>query len=79
MLDLMPRNAVYYFTKASIPRALDETELFQKAAKYGLQGNSYPTVADAVENALLAAAEDDMIYIGGSTFVVGEALSKFYV
>ena len=76
MLELMPSNATFYFTKASIPRALDETELAKTAAKYELKGNAYPTVADACEDALRHAAEDDMIYIGGSTFVVAEALAK---
>ena len=74
MLELMPRHAVYYFTKASIPRALNETDLMNTAAKYGLKGNAYPNVAAAVKDALHHAAEDDMIYIGGSTFVVAEAL-----
>ena len=76
MLELMPRNAVYYFTKASIPRALNETELMKRAAEYELKGNACPTVADAYENALRNAAEDDMIFIGGSAYVVGEALNK---
>ena len=75
MLELMPRDAVYYFTKASILRALDENELMKKASERGLKGNAYPKVATAVESALHNAAEDDMIYIGGSTFVVAEALS----
>ena len=74
MLELMPRNAIYYFTKASIPRALDKTELMNVAVKYGLTGNAYPNVAVAIEDALRHAAKDDMIYIGGSTFVVAEAL-----
>jgi dihydrofolate synthase/folylpolyglutamate synthase len=74
MLHLMPRDAVFYFTKASIPRATDETELAKTAAQYGLKGNAHTCVADAVEDALHHAAEDDMIYIGGSTFVVAEAL-----
>jgi dihydrofolate synthase/folylpolyglutamate synthase len=76
MLELMPRGAVYYFTKASIPRALDENELMKRAAEYELKGNAYPSVTSAYEAALRDAAEDDMIFIGGSTFVVGEALSN---
>ena len=76
MLELMPRGAVYYFTKASIPRALDENELMKRAAEYELKGNAYPAVTSAYEAALRDAAEDDMIFIGGSTFVVGEALSN---
>jgi dihydrofolate synthase/folylpolyglutamate synthase len=77
MLKLMPRNAVYYFAKASIPRALDETELMKQAAEQGLSGTAFPTVAVAVEAALKAAADSDMIYIGGSAFVVAEALPLF--
>ena len=77
MLELMPRDAVYYFTKASIPRASDENELMKRAAEYELTGNAYPDVAGAIENASCAAAEDDMIYIGGSTFVVADALKKY--
>ena len=73
MLELMPRNANYYFTKAPIPRAIDEKELMKTAAKYGLKGNAYPNVAAALQNALQHASEDDMIFIGGSTFVVAEA------
>jgi len=75
MLELTPRNAVYYFTKASIPRAMDELELMNAAVKYGLKGNAYSNVAAAIEDALRHAADDDMIYIGGSTFVVAEALN----
>jgi len=74
MLELMPRSAVYYFTKASIPRAMNETELMNVAAKYGLKGNAILNVASAIEVAIRHAEEDDMIYIGGSTFVVAEAL-----
>ena len=77
ILELMPRDAAYYFTKASIPRALNETELMETAAKYALKGNTYPQVADAIGDALRKAAADDMIYIGGSTFVVAEALPLF--
>jgi dihydrofolate synthase/folylpolyglutamate synthase len=74
ILQLMPRDAVYYFTKASIPRALDEIELMKKASEYSLKGNAYPDVAGAIEAVLRDAAADDMVYIGGSTFVVAEAL-----
>ena len=74
IMELMPRDAAYYFTKASIPRALDENELMKTAAQYGLKGNAYPSVNEACEDALRRAADDDMIYIGGSAFVVAEAL-----
>lgn len=74
VLELLPKDAVYYFTKASIPRALDEEDLKEKAKQAGLEGNSYPTVKDAVLAALNVAGKKDFIYIGGSNFVVADAL-----
>ena len=76
MLEIAPSDAVYYFTKASIPRALDETKLLKIAAKHNLKGSAFPTVACACEAALRNATNDDMIYIGGSTFVVADALKE---
>jgi dihydrofolate synthase/folylpolyglutamate synthase len=78
MLQLAPRDAAYYFTRAAIPRAMNEAELMKKAAEYGLQGTAFPNVAAAVGAALRAAADGDMVYIGGSTFVVAEALATRY-
>ncbi len=72
ILKLLPKNAIYYFTKASIPRALDQNILKQKAAVYNLTGNSYPTVEIAVNQAKKAATNNDLIFIGGSTFIVAE-------
>ncbi len=74
MLTLLPRDAEYYFTKAGIPRALDENELRAKGLAAGLQGSSYPAVSLALEAAKKAAGKDDMIFVGGSTFVVAEVL-----
>ena len=74
VLRLLPRQATYYFCKASIPRAMNEETLAEKAKNTGLQGNSYPTVAKALEAARANAGADDMIYIGGSTFVVAEVI-----
>lgn len=74
VLRLLPPQATYYFCKASIPRAMNEEILAEKAKNAGLQGNSYPTVAEALEAARADAATDDMIYIGGSTFVVAEVI-----
>jgi len=76
VLPLFPRNAIYYFTRASVPRALDENLLKAAAGGYGLAGNSYPTVMEAVAAARSAAAPEDMIFIGGSTFVVADALGE---
>jgi dihydrofolate synthase/folylpolyglutamate synthase len=74
ILPLFPKNAVYYFTRASVLRALDENILKSEAAKFGLKGNSYPGVSVAFEAAKKNAARGEMIFIGGSTFVVAEVL-----
>ncbi len=74
VLPLFPRDAIYYFTKASVPRALDENMLMTEAARYGLTGSCYKSVPAAVEAARASAGSDDMIFIGGSTFIVADAL-----
>ncbi len=74
VLQILPREATYYFCKASIPRALNEKILAEKAEKNGLRGTCYPTVAEAYQAARQNAAPEDMIYIGGSTFVVAEVI-----
>ncbi len=74
MLQLLPGNATYYFTKASIPRALDEQSLMKFAGGYGLSGTCYPGVNEAIDAALRNAGPGDMVFIGGSTFIVAETL-----
>ncbi len=74
ILKLLPKSASYYFTKANIPRALSEGELATKAKTYGLFGKSYPNVAEAIEGAKINAQPNDLIFIGGSTFTVADAL-----
>lgn len=73
-INLFPQNAYYYFTKADIPRALHEKELRSIAQKFDLKGESYPSVNDAFEKAKKSAIKDDLIFVGGSTFVVSEVL-----
>jgi dihydrofolate synthase / folylpolyglutamate synthase len=72
ILEMLPKNYSYYFCQATIPRALPVAELQQKADLVGLNGKSYPTVAEAVKAAKENAAPDEVIFIGGSTFVVAE-------
>ena len=72
VLVLLPKNAMYYFTKAQIPRALEEDELMEKAEKLKLKGHSFPEVNIALEFALQHAHSDDLIIICGSVFLVGE-------
>lgn len=74
LLEMMPREATYYFTRASVPRALDCHVLAGMAQEKGLNGDSYATVKEAYDAARAAAAPDDMIFIGGSTFVVADFL-----
>ncbi|WP_165026100.1 bifunctional folylpolyglutamate synthase/dihydrofolate synthase [Dysgonomonas sp. ZJ279] len=74
VLSLLPKKAIYYFTKASIPRAINERELETMGRKLGLTGYSYPTVADAIIAAKEWAAPNDFIFIGGSNFIVADAL-----
>ena len=77
VLPLFPQDATYYFTKASVPRALDEIILKTDASRFGLTGDSFDNVAIAVQAARKNAGKNDMIFIGGSTFVVADALHTF--
>ncbi len=74
VLSLLPTNATYYFTKADNHRAVNEETLQQKAAAYKLKGNTYPTVSLAFQAAMEAAAPDDVVFVGGSSYVVGDFL-----
>lgn len=77
VLELLPKKAEYYFCKANIARAMDSLALWQQAQQFALGGNAYNTVAEAVEAALKNADKDDLVFIGGSNFVVGEAIPLF--
>jgi dihydrofolate synthase/folylpolyglutamate synthase len=72
VLDLLPKQATYYFCKANIPRALSEKDLQTAAKEKGLTGDVYETVALALEAAKNKATASDLILVGGSTFTVAE-------
>ncbi len=74
MLSLLPKDARYYFAKADIPRGLDAKVLMVKAKTKGLKGRAYTSVANALKAARRAASENDLIFVGGSIFVVAEVL-----
>ncbi|WP_075591143.1 bifunctional folylpolyglutamate synthase/dihydrofolate synthase [Labilibacter marinus] len=74
VLQLLPANANYYFAKPNIPRGLDAEELNREAQKVGLQALVCTSVNDAVKKAKKNAASNDLIFIGGSTFVVAEVV-----
>jgi dihydrofolate synthase/folylpolyglutamate synthase len=72
VLRLLPREAVYYFTQAHIPRALPAEELQLKANEYNLPGEAYDDVNAALRKALNNASKEDLILVCGSIFLVAE-------
>lgn len=77
VLELMPKDAKYYFTRASIERALTPEEIAKKALVYGLRGDTYDNIKQAIDAAKQNADENDLIFIGGSSFIVADALPYF--
>ena len=74
ILAMLPKTAVYYFCKPNIPRGLDADSLKQQAANFGLNGRNYPSVKDAFKAAQTSAGENDLVFVGGNTFVVAEVV-----
>ena len=76
VLKLLPTEASYYFTQASIPRALAANELQDLAKPLGLKGDSYPSVWEATQAALANSNKNDFVFVGGSSFIVADLLSS---
>ena len=76
VLALLPRDATYYFTKASVKRALPENELYKLASYVGLHGDCYPDVPSAVQAAQEKSLPEDFIFVGGSSFIVADLLAN---
>jgi dihydrofolate synthase/folylpolyglutamate synthase len=74
ILSLLPARAEYFFCAASVPRALDATVLQTHAKKHGLKGAVYTSVKDALSAAQAKAGRSDLVFVGGSTFTVADAL-----
>ena len=74
IVDLLPKKAIYYFCKPNIPRGLDAEELKQIFFRYNLKGEAYNSANEAYMAALNNAKNEDLIFIGGSTFVVAEII-----
>jgi len=72
ILPLFPKNAHYYFCRPNIQRGLDELVLKTRALEFGLKGDTYSSVNEAVNAALGVADKTDFVFVGGSTFVVAE-------
>lgn len=77
LLNILPKEAEYYFCKPNFDRALDEQVLTSKALEKGLNSKAYSSIALAIKAARKNAQQDDFIFIGGSSFVVAEALEHF--
>ena len=76
VLSMLPKDAVYYFTQASVKRAMPVEEFAQKAEKHDLHGNSYANVELAYRTAKQNAEKNDLIFVGGSTFIVADMLNN---
>jgi dihydrofolate synthase / folylpolyglutamate synthase len=74
ILPLLPKKATYYFTRSSVERSMDARVLTERAAGFGLKGIPFENVEKAYLAAQRAAGADDMIFTGGSTFVVADLL-----
>lgn len=74
ILALLPKTATYYFCKPGIPRGLDADNLKQQALKFDLTGKNYPSVKAAFKAAQTNAGDNDLVFVGGSTFVVAEVV-----
>ncbi len=74
ILPIFPKNAMYYFARPNVPRGLEAGLLHEMALGYGLMGASYATVMDALSMAKAQAKNSDLIFVGGSTFVVAEVV-----
>jgi len=74
VLSMLPKDATYYFCKPDIPRGLEAESLKQKAESTGLHGDTYPSVKTAFQSAQKNAQANDLVFVGGSTFVVAEVV-----
>lgn len=76
LLGLLPKDATYYCCAANVPRALAVDKLLDMALVAKLNATAFPSVDEAISAALAATSPTDMLFIGGSTFVVAEALAR---
>lgn len=74
ILELLPQGASYYFCRPSVPRGLDAHKLKREAEGYGLFGNAYNSVKEALAASKRRAKPTDLVFVGGSTFVVAEVV-----
>lgn len=76
VMNMLPKNAVYYFCQASTHRAVPSHIVMQKALERSLNGNCFDDVKSAYDSAIENAADNDFIFVGGSSYVVADLLSS---
>ncbi len=76
VIQMLPRQAHYYFTKASTKRAIPEGRLLEMGRRNGLRGEAYPTVSEAYRAAMKQVEADDFVFVGGSTYVVSDFMKS---
>ena len=74
VMEMLPKDAIYYYTQASTHRAIPVAEVQRMGDALGLRGTPYPTVTEAVRAAMSEAEPDDFVFIGGSTYLVADYL-----
>ena len=74
ILSLLPKDAIYYFCEANIPRSMNKVDLQKISSEFNLYGGVYSSVKEALHHAKLNTTENDLVYVGGSTFVVAEII-----
>jgi len=78
VMQLLPADATYYFTKANNHRAIPETTVKEIAHRHGIEGTSFPDVETAYKAALNNADDKDLIFVGGSSYVVADFLKNHF-
>lgn len=78
VLEMLPKDAIYYFTQAKVKRALPAEALLAQAMEKGLDGKAFPSVIEAYTAARNEASSDDLIFIGGSTFIVADLFTDIF-
>ena len=78
VMDMLPKNAVYYFTKATSHRAISDVEVMRIGKEHGLKGRKFPNVADAYNAAMQDASAEDFVFIGGSSYIVADFLEHIH-
>ena len=78
VLEMLPKDAIYYFTQAKVKRALPAEALLAQAKGKGLDGKAFSSVIEAYTAARNEASSDDLIFIGGSTFIVADLFTNIF-